>query len=239
MYFNQKEPPQPSTHAVSKPIDILRTSTAYQTREPQHGGYHNPAEKQRPVNRVKPIKNPAFQNSSISSNSSASSTFPSLQQPLNIDNKENCNRLPVIYSLYGRYLLWIDHHFILANPSPRTMPVDALTRSLYNYISTTPNCSCISANPNCSCSGYFSDDEDRTADESDVLMPTEFRSIGDIIGCKSERNNPCKHGNLDANVVKSQRQQTMDRFNSTMNQFNSAWSTLRRDMQMRRDTAQM
>lgn len=90
------------------------------------------------------------------------------------------------------------------------MPVDAMTRNLFNYIAVSPSCSC---------TDYFSDEDERVSDDSDILMPTEFRSIGDIIGY--------------ANVIRSQRQQTMDKFNSTMNQFSNAWSTLRREMQTR------
>lgn len=30
------------------------------------------------------------------------------------------------------------------------------------------------------CSSNFIDDEDPAVDESDILMPTEFRSIGDV-----------------------------------------------------------
>jgi hypothetical protein len=87
------------------------------------------------------------------------------------------------------------------------MPVDALTRTLFNYIAVSPACSY---------ADYMREEDERLADDADLLMPTEFRSIGDIIGY--------------ANVIKSQRQQTMDRFNSTMSQF-------ARTLMTNRDTA--
>jgi hypothetical protein len=84
--------------------------------------------------------------------------------------------MPMIYNTY-------------ANPSTtfRTIPVAALTRNLFNYIAVSPACS----------TNYFFDEENRVADDLDMLMPTEFRSIGDIIGY--------------ANVIKSQRQQNTQR----------------------------
>lgn len=82
--------------------------------------------------------------------------------------------MPMIYNIY-------------ANPSPssafRAVPVAALTRNLFNYIAVSPACS----------SNYFLDEDDRVAD--DLMMPTEFRSIGDIIGY--------------AKVIRSQRQQNI------------------------------
>jgi len=158
---------------------------------------------------VKPVIIHTPTMNSISSNSSTSSInnhhhrsqqqrdqpIMRIQEADEAGNKENCNRIPMIYNIY-------------ANPSPsRQMHLDALTRTLFNYIAVSPSCSC---------ADYMGEEDERNVDESDILMPTEFRSIGDIIGY--------------SNVIKSQRQQTMDRFNSTMSQF-------ARTLMMNRDTA--
>lgn len=57
MYFDHHEP-QPSIHAVSKPIDILRSSSNCSTGATNNQyGYQasNSTERPRPVNRVKPV----------------------------------------------------------------------------------------------------------------------------------------------------------------------------------------
>jgi hypothetical protein len=55
------------------------------------------------------------------------------------------------------------------------------------------------------------------------LTPTEFRSVGDIIGY--------------AKVVRAQRQEALGQLNSVMNQFSDAWSTMRKQLEARRAAA--
>jgi hypothetical protein len=106
MYFDRGEPQPSSTHAVSKPIDILRTSAHRQSSVHDYRSSTS-VEKQRPVNRVKPVvvKNPVDHTSISSNNSSISSVQPSQQTRINAENKENCNRMPMIYNLYGKFFL--------------------------------------------------------------------------------------------------------------------------------------
>lgn len=125
MYFDRGEP-QPSTHAVSKPIDILRTSANRQSNVHDYQSSTS-VEKQRPVNRVKPvIKTPAEHHSISSNNSSISSVQPSQQTRLNTENKENCNRMPMIYNLYGKF--WL----VSFGPNPTTFSQPISERFPYN-----------------------------------------------------------------------------------------------------------
>ncbi|KAI6205239.1 hypothetical protein M3Y94_00770100 [Aphelenchoides besseyi] len=178
--------PRTSSHATSKPIDIHRSVG----RQLNERGNEIRAERPkivRPVNRVKPVIVHTPTSENVRQTNSHPTALPTFRIPSTESNKENCNRMPAIYNIYA------------AAPSSSAFRD---SNKIFDYV-TAPS-------PPCNCADCeFEVDENF---HEDPLFPTEFRSVGDIIGY--------------ANVIRSQRE-------ATLNKFNLAVSTLRRDLQAR------
>ncbi|KAI6173606.1 hypothetical protein M3Y98_01099700 [Aphelenchoides besseyi] len=181
--------PQPSSHATSKPIDINR-SIGRQLNERGNEIRTERPKIVRPVNRVKPVivHNPASENV-VHQTYSHPAVSPIFRIPSTESNKENCNRMPAIYNIYA------------AAPSSSAFRD---SNKIFDYV-TAPS-------PPCNCADCEFEVDENFHEDPLFSFPTEFRSVGDIIGY--------------ANVIRSQRE-------ATLNKFNLAVSTLRRDLQAR------